>query len=60
MANHSNIEPDNKERLQDVDKEAPSNQEIENKQDSSHPRRAGRSKREIMEELSRARFPWDE
>ena len=60
MANHSNIEPDNKERLQDVDKEAPSNQEIENKQYSSHPRRAGRSKREIMEELSRARFPWDE
>ncbi|QWD67816.1 hypothetical protein AOC21_07170 [Polynucleobacter sp. VK25] len=60
MTNQFNTEPDNKEGLQDVAKEAPSDEEIENKQDSSHPRRAGRSKREIMEELSRARFPWDE
>ena len=60
MTNHSNTDPDNKEGLQDADKEAPSDREIESKQDSGHPRRAGRSKREIMEELSRTRFPWDE
>ena len=27
---------------------------------SSSPRKAGLSKREIMEELSRERFPWEE
>jgi len=27
---------------------------------ANNPRRSGLSKREIMEELSRQRFPWDE
>lgn len=27
---------------------------------TAHPRRAGLSKREMMEQLSRERFPWDE
>ncbi|MBU3557372.1 hypothetical protein ICN18_06995 [Polynucleobacter sp. Ross1-W9] len=60
MTNHSNAEPDNKEGLQDTEKEAPSDREIESKWDSGYPRRPGHSKREIMEDLSRARFPWDE
>ena len=60
MANHSNPEPDNKEELKHEQTEDPSDCETEDKQDSGHPRKAGRSKREIMEELSRARFPWDE
>lgn len=38
----------------------PSNLEGEVKQGSNHSRKTGHSKREIMEELSRARFPWDE
>ena len=38
----------------------PSNLEGEIKQGSNHSRKSARSKREIMEELSRARFPWDE
>lgn len=60
MTNHSNTEADNKKGPQEKEEEAPSNRENEDKQDSGHPRRVGRSKREIMEELSRARFPWDE
>ena len=60
MTNHSNAEPDNKEGLQHEQTETHPNYESEYKQDSGHPRRSGRSKREIMEELSRARFPWDE
>ena len=60
MTNHSNAEPNNKEGHQEVEIETPSDRESESKRDSGHPRRAGRSKREIMEELSRARFPWDE
>ena len=60
MINHSNTEPDNKEELQDDQSETSSKPESDSKQDSGHPRRSGRSKREIMEELSRARFPWDE
>jgi hypothetical protein len=60
MANPSNTDIDNKEELQDLKKEVPADRENEAKQDSGHPRRAARSKREIMEELSRARFPWDE
>ena len=60
MTNQSNTEPDHKEGLQDAENEATADREKEVKQDSGHPRRAGRSKREIMEELSRARFPWDE
>jgi hypothetical protein len=30
------------------------------KKGSSGPRRSGQSKREMMEELNRARFPWEE
>ena len=60
MINHSNTEPDSKEELQDDQSETSFKPESDSKQDSGHPRRSGRSKREIMEELSRARFPWDE
>lgn len=60
MNDHSNPESDNKEELKHGQTEGPSDRETEDRQDSSHPRKAGRSKREIMEELSRARFPWDD
>lgn len=30
------------------------------KHSSNRPRRGGQSKREMMEELNRARFPWEE
>lgn len=36
------------------------NQESLAKSDSNRLRKAALSKREIMEELSRARFPWEE
>ena len=62
MTNHSNSEPE---------KEAPKAEELgqeqtsaerhgEIQQSSYSSRKAGKSKREIMEDLSRARFPWDE
>ena len=63
MANHSNS---------DLEKEAPKTEEWgqeqadtpdqqgDNQESSYSARKAGKSKREIMEELSRARFPWDE
>ena len=63
MANHSNT---------DSEKESPKTEEVgqvqanipeqqgEIQQCSYNSRKAGKSKREIMEELSRARFPWDE
>lgn len=60
MTNHSNKESGNKERLE-KDSSAP--EELSQKQSetpSNRSRKSGRSKREIMEELSRARFPWDE
>jgi hypothetical protein len=70
MTNHSNTEPDNKEDLKKEpstpeelgweQSEISSDQENEDRPASNHSRKAGRSKREIMEELSRARFPWDE
>jgi len=70
MTNHSNIEPAKKEDLKSESStpeelgreqsETPSDQGGESIQAPNHSRRAGRSKREIMEELSRARFPWDE
>jgi hypothetical protein len=70
MTNYSNTEPDNKEDLKKESStpeelgqeksETPSGQGGEGIQTSNHSRNAGRSKREIMEELSRARFPWDE
>ena len=60
MTNQSNADAENKEGLKHKPTETSSDLETEGKQDSSHPRRAGLSKREIMEELSRARFPWDD
>jgi hypothetical protein len=70
ITNHSNIEPAKKEDLKSEsstpeelgreESETPSDQGGESIQASNHSRRVGRSKREIMEELSRARFPWDE
>ena len=62
MVNHSNA---------GSDKEAPKTEELgqeqtsaerhgENQESSYSSRKAGKSKREIMEDLSRARFPWDE
>jgi hypothetical protein len=63
MANHSNA---------DSEKEAPKSEELgqeqagtpdqqgEIQESSYSSRKAAKSKREIMEELSRARFPWDE
>jgi hypothetical protein len=70
MTKHFNSESENKEDLQKdssvpevlgrEQSETPSDQEGEGAQASNHSRKAGRSKREIMEELSRARFPWDE
>ncbi|MBU3595151.1 hypothetical protein ICN10_01900 [Polynucleobacter sp. 86C-FISCH] len=35
-------------------------QQGENQESSYSSRKAAKSKREIMEDLSRARFPWDE
>ncbi|MBU3626967.1 hypothetical protein ICN48_12080 [Polynucleobacter sp. JS-Safj-400b-B2] len=60
MTNHSNTDSNNKEGLLEAKIETPADRESESKQGSGHLRRTGRSKREIMEELSRARFPWDE
>jgi hypothetical protein len=70
MTNHSNIEPAKKEGLKNESStleewgreqsETLSDQGGKGLQAPNHSRRAGRSKREIMEELSRARFPWDE
>ena len=70
ITNHSNIEPAKKEDLksesstpEELGREqsgTPSDHGSEGLQASNHSRRVGRSKREIMEELSRARFPWDE
>jgi hypothetical protein len=63
MANHSNTDPE---------KEAPKTEELgqeqadtpdqlgENQESLYGSRKAAKSKREIMEDLSRARFPWDE
>lgn len=36
------------------------NYEESTKPEASHSRKPGLSKREIMEQLSRERFPWDE
>jgi hypothetical protein len=38
----------------------PTNPEGLQKHGGSGPRRSGQSKREMMEELNRARFPWEE
>ncbi|QWD59551.1 hypothetical protein [Polynucleobacter sp. MWH-UH35A] len=60
MTNHSNPESDNKAELKREQTEGSLDRETADRQDSGHPRKSGRSKREIMEELSRARFPWDD
>jgi hypothetical protein len=63
MANHSNTDPEKEisktEEVGQVQANIPE-QQGENQQSSYNSRKAGKSKREIMEELSRARFPWDE
>ncbi|BDT77576.1 hypothetical protein PKF023_13790 [Polynucleobacter yangtzensis] len=63
MTNHSNTEPEKEspktEELGQEQADTP-DQHGENQQSSYSSRKAGKSKREIMEELSRARFPWDE
>ena len=63
MANHSNTEPEiESPKTEDLGQEqtgAP-DQQGENQESSYSSRKASKSKREIMEELSRARFPWDE
>lgn len=70
MTKNSKIEPSNSEasgddelKSEDLNRDSSdttSEDAVENNQISSNPRKAGLSKREIMEELSRARFPWDE
>ena len=63
MANHSNTDPGKEspktEEVGQVQANIPE-QQGEIQQSSYNSRKAGKSKREIMEELSRARFPWDE
>lgn len=63
MTNHSNTEPEKEspktEELGQEQADTP-DQHGENQQSSYSSRKAGKSKREIMEELSRARFLWDE
>ncbi|MCX7237206.1 hypothetical protein [Polynucleobacter sp.] len=63
MANHSNTEPEKEApKTEDLGQEqagAP-DQQGDNQERSYSSRKAGKSKREIMEDLSRARFPWDE
>ena len=63
MANHSNAEPEKEtpkaDELRQEQIGAP-NQQGDNQESSYSSRKAAKSKREIMEELSRARFPWDE
>lgn len=63
MTNHSNTEPEKEspktEELGQEQADTP-DQHGENQQSSYSSRKAGKSKREIMEELSHARFPWDE
>ena len=51
-------EKDAPSNLTDGNAAAPSDNEKQ--QDLNHSRKSARSKREIMEELSRTRFPWDE
>ena len=63
MVNHSNTEsekvaPKTEEAGQEQEKTPEQQSEIQVSSYSSI--RAGKSKREIMEDLSRARFPWDE
>ncbi len=66
MANHSEIDSKDEEDLQKENSvPGPLKKENETKEhetpvSSYDSRKKNLSKREIMEELSRARFPWDE
>ena len=66
MANHSEIDSKNGEDLQKENsapgtpKKKNETKENEAPVSSYDSRKKNLSKREIMEELSRARFPWDE
>ena len=63
MVNHSNAEPEKESpKTEEVGQEQANipEQQGDNQQSSYNSRKAGKSKREIMEDLSRARFPWDE
>jgi hypothetical protein len=60
MTNHSNTPPDSKEDLENELSVPEGLGQEQPETPSNHSRRVGISKREIMEELSRARFPWDE
>jgi hypothetical protein len=63
MANHSNTDPEKESpKTEEVGQVQPNipEQQGEIQQSSYNSRKVGKSKREIMEELSRARFPWDE
>ena len=63
MTNHPNTEPEEEspktEGAAQEQAKIPE-QQGEIQQNSYNSRKAGKSKREIMEDLSRARFPWDE
>ena len=62
MANHSNTEPEKEAPKSEVlgQEQTSTDQQGENQESSYSSRKAAKSKREIMEDLSRARFPWDE
>lgn len=63
MANHSNTDPEKEApKTEDLGQEQASapDQQGEIQESSYSSRKAAKSKREIMEDLSRARFPWDE
>lgn len=63
--NKSKLKIDNPASPKDIPGVEQSNADPESSKDDSgqspnHSRKPALSKREIMEELSRARFPWDE
>ena len=63
MANHSNKKSEKEDSMAEgAEQEQAStpDQQGDNQESSYSSRKAGKSKREIMEDLSRARFPWDE
>ena len=57
---NSNLEKEEIAPSDLADEKSATPSDNEKQQGSNHSRKAARSKREIMEELSRARFPWDE
>ena len=63
MTKHPNTDSEKESpKTEEAGKEQASvpDQQVENQESSYSSRKAGKSKREIMEDLSRARFPWDE